>query len=81
MKELDELQTYRNRFDGQLSIKNTDRLFAIVEAMQMRVLVLETVCEFITDMEGQDEMTDAIFAEKTLALIHAAMPGKGGGHG
>ncbi len=48
-----------------------DLLNAKIEALQARVLGLETILGFIANMEGQEGMTDALFAEKTLALIHA----------
>ena len=43
------------------------------EAAERRIAALETTLEFITNMEGQDGMTDALFAEKTLEIAHITL--------
>ncbi len=57
--------------DVDIEASKVSLIITEVTALHARVLCLETVLEFIKDMEGQEGMTDAIFAEKTLALIHA----------
>ncbi len=43
------------------------------EAAEARVATLAVALEFITNMEGQEAMTDALFAEKALAMAHVAL--------
>ena len=61
----------------EIDLKNSgsdnDDLRLEKEAAEARVLGLETAWAFVENMEGQDEMTDALFAEKTLALAHEVL--------
>ena len=58
---------------GKLRGERADQAEARMEAAKARVLGLEVALEFVVNMEGQDGMTDALFAEKTLALAQAAL--------
>ena len=60
-----------NALESIIDLKTSQQFLNEIEALHARILSMETVLEFIENMEGQEGMTDALFAKKTLALIHA----------
>ena len=66
--EVTRLQTANAHWHIRVSQMKTD-----AEAAEARVGAVVTTLEFITNMEGQDGMTDALFAEKTLEIAHITL--------
>lgn len=73
MLDLREIKRRRAMFSGQLSTKDIDRLVAEIEKQNAGLYEIAMVLDFIANMEGQEGMTDAKFAESTLALVHTLL--------
>ena len=54
-------------------VRDSDRKIHDPSPAEAHAAELETTLEFIEDMEGQDGMTDALFAEKTLEIAHITL--------
>jgi len=73
MLDLVEIKRRRKLFDGQLSTIDIGKLIAEVEQQNAGLLGIAQVLTYVVDLEGREGMTDARFAEMTLALINTLL--------